>query len=252
MIPPALVSPQIKNPHGFFGRAGGVSEPPFDSLNASLASGDDQDAVATNRGRIAEALNSTTLLTAKQVHGDIALVVDEPFSWDDRPEADALVTSTPGLAVGVLTADCVPLVFDGGNVVAAAHAGWRGSLAGIIESTVALMEQHGADRSTIVAATGPALRRDFFEVRQDLIDTVTSKYPEAEQYFAPLNANQWLYDHMGFVRDRLSDAGIDNDRVYDTGGDTLGEPERFFSYRGALQAGRKTFGHNASAIARDL
>ena len=249
MTLPKLISPHMTAPHGFYGRVGGVSAAPYDSLNTRLGSEDDALAVATNRQRIAQDLGAEHLLTARQVHGNVALLVDEPFADDDRPEADALVTTKPGIVVGVLTADCFPVLLDGGHVVGAAHAGWRGSLGGIIESTVALMEQQGVERSAIRAATGPALRRDYFEVRDDLIETVTSKYPDAERHFTRINNEQSLYDHHSFVMDRLIDAGIARENIHDTGGDTLAEQDRFFSYRGVLKAGHNHFGGNASAIA---
>lgn len=248
MTTPKLVSPQIKSPHGFFGRLGGASIAPYDSLNTRLGSDDDSAAVHRNRQIVAEELGSKQLLTARQVHGDVALLVEEPFADDHRPEADALVTTRPNTVIGVLTADCFPILFDAGHVVGAAHAGWRGSLGGIIESTVALMERQGADRCTIKAATGPALRRDSFEVREDLVAAVTSQFPEAERHFCWITQDQALYDHHGFVMDRLADAGIVREHVHDTGGDTLAEQHRFFSYRGVLKAGHRHFGGNASAI----
>ncbi|NNU16373.1 peptidoglycan editing factor PgeF [Parvularcula sp. ZS-1/3] len=245
---PRLTSNLLNAPHGFFGREGGVSEGIFASLNGSLHSGDELEPVTENRQRMTEALGAEHVLTAKQTHSARAILVGEPFPPDQRPEADALVTGKAGLAVGVLAADCVPVLFDGGDLVAAAHAGWRGSLGGILEATVALMEAEGVARENLRAAIGPHLRGSHFEVREDLLSEVTAKYPDADQFFTKKDAEHWHYDHTGFVRARLIEAGISDDLIADTGGNTLAEPQRFFSYRAACHAGEKQFGHNLSAI----
>ncbi|GGY39710.1 peptidoglycan editing factor PgeF [Parvularcula lutaonensis] len=248
MSPPRLVSALISSPHGFFSREGGVSKGVFAGLNGSFHSGDAPEPVVENRRRIARALGADHVLTAKQTHSARALFIDVPFDHDRRPEADALVTLTPGLAVAVLTADCVPILIEGGGMVAAVHAGWRGSLLGIIQSTVDLMASKGAEPSELRAVIGPSLRRASFEVRDDLIAQVTAGFPEATRHFEALGTGRSLYDHTGFVRDRLQDAGITADRIDDVGGDTLAESERYFSYRAAQRRGEKQFGHNVSAI----
>lgn len=252
MSPPRLVSSLIETRHGFFSRDGGVSVGDFAGLNASYHSGDDFAPVDENRRRIREALGVRDLVTAKQTHSARALFVEHPFAHDDRPEADALVTATAGLAVGVLTADCVPVLIRGGNLVAAVHAGWRGSMLGIIESTVRLMEAKGARLDDLRAAIGPSLRRPSFEVRGDLIAQVTARHGDARRHFEPLDEARSLYDHTAFVRDRLRDAGIPPENIDDVGGDTLAESDRFFSYRAAQKAGQDKFGHNLSAISPDL
>lgn len=249
MTPPRLTCDALKNAHGFFGRQGGVSEGIYASLNGSFFSGDDQTAVAENRRRMADALGVQHLLTAKQTHSPDVLFVEEPFPWEERPEADALVTTTPGLAVGVLTADCVPVLFESDGVVAAAHAGWRGSLGGVLENTVREMTAHGAVPSAIKAVIGPCLRAKSFEVRDDLIRLVTERYPDASRHFTPVSERQSLFDHIEFVRERLSDAGLTSINISDVGGDTLSEGERFFSFRGAQRLMQDKFGHNLSAIA---
>jgi YfiH family protein len=249
MNPPRQTSNLLGASHGFFGRAGGASKPPFDTLNAGLASGDDGHAVAENRRRITVAIGADTLLTARQVHSAKAYLVEEPFAYDDRPEADALVTTVPGLAVAVLTADCVPILLETEKVVAAVHAGWRGSLCGVIESAVALMEEQGAKRQAVRAVIGPSLRRESFEVRADLRDLVLASHPEAEAHFERFNDEQWLYDHTAFVQDRLMAAGLASENIDDVGGDTLAAKDRYFSYRAARRAGKERFGHNAAAIA---
>lgn len=245
---PRLTSELLSAPHGFFGREGGVSEGIFASLNGSFHSGDDHTPVTENRRRIACALGAEHVLTAKQTHSAKAIFVDAPFPIDQRPEADALVTGRTGVAVGVLAADCVPVLFEGGDLVGAVHAGWRGSLGGILESTTALMESEGIEREALRVAVGPHLRGTHFEVREDLLAEVTEKYPDAECFFEKKDASHWLYDHGGFVRERLIKAGISADRISDVGGNTLAEPKRFFSYRAARQSGQTQFGHNLSVI----
>ncbi len=250
MIPAPLrrTSDLLCAPHGFFGREGGVSAPPFDSLNGGFSSGDGIADVLENRRRIAATLGAEHLVSVKQTHSSRAILVTAPFPHDQRPEGDALVTTVPGLALGATAADCVPILFDGGEVIAAAHAGWRGSLGGIIESTVLLMEQQGAQRDQIKAAIGPHLRAPHFEVRQDLIDQVLEKHREAAQHFVRANNEQHIFDHTSFVVDRLRDAGIAAEHIGDVGGNTLAAPEQFFSYRDACRRGVQQFGHNLSGI----
>lgn len=242
----------LSSSHGFFGREGGVSKGSFASLNGSFRSGDDEDAVRENRRRMAEAMAVDAITTPKQTHSPIALYTSEPLDLENLPEADALVTDVPRLAVGVQTADCTPLLFEAQGLVAAAHAGWRGSMRGVIGSTIDLMEERGAERSAIKVAIGPCLRGPSFEVRQDLIDDVMAAHPDSGRFFTPFNDEQSLYDHIGFVRTQLREAGIAEDHIDDIGGDTLGDQRRYFSYRGARAAGLLQFGHNLSAIALSL
>ena len=248
MIPQHRRSPLLSSPHGFFGREGGVSKGAFAGLNGSFYSGDDFEPVQENRRRMSLALGGAQIVTAKQTHSADAIFIDEPFPWDQRPEADAIVTANPGIAVAVLAADCVPILFEGNGIVAAAHAGWKGSLAGIIESTVRLMEDHGADRQHIKAAIGPHLRAPLFEVRQDLIDLVCATHPDADRFFTPKTGDQFVYDHTSFVIARLQEAGITKDRINDVSGNTLETPETLYSYRFARQQNEDRFGHNLSAI----
>ncbi|MEM6748430.1 MAG: peptidoglycan editing factor PgeF [Pseudomonadota bacterium] len=248
--PPRQVASALSSPHGFFGRQGGVSEGIFASLNGSFASGDDKERVGENRRLMAAALGAETITTARQTHSSNAIFVDRPLDPSALPEADALVTDVPGLAVAVLTADCVPLLFEAPGLVAAVHAGWRGSMRGVIESAADLMDACGADRTAISVAIGPCLRRESFEVRHDLIDEVTEAFPNASKFFTPLNEKQQLYDHVSFVRAQLVDAGLSEGNISDVGGDTLADQRRYFSYRGACAAGEKRFGHNLSAIVR--
>lgn len=237
-------------PHGFFGRAGGVSLPPFATLNGGPGSGDAADAVAENRSRIAAALGQSALVTAYQTHSATAVAVDAPFETGAAPRADALITDRPGFAIGVLAADCVPILFAGRRFVGAAHAGWRGSLGGIIGATVDLLADAGEDRGALRVAIGPCLRREAFEVGDDLIAAVLAAYPDARGLFVPAaTPGKALYDHVGFVRSRLFDAGIAAPHVADVGGCTLSAPVAYFSYRGSLRAGEEDYGRNVSAIA---
>lgn len=252
--PPYLVSPLLDGAgvsHGFFSRDGGVSKPPYASLNTGPGSGDQPEDIAENRRRCAMALGVAPhrLMTAYQVHSPDVRVVEAP--WANGPEqVDALVTKTPGLALGALAADCMPFLFaepDAG-IVAAAHAGWRGALAGVLENTVAEIVKLGGEPNKIVAALGPCLRQPNFEVGLDLLETFTAKHPEAERFFAPgLTSDKRQLDLAGFGRWRLQSAGVT--QLDDIGLCTLAEPDRFFSYRAMGRRGEADYGRNLSAIA---
>lgn len=239
-------------PHGFFGRRGGVSVPPFDSLNCGPGSSDEAGAVAENRRRVREAVGATHLLTAHQTHSAAVRFISTPLSGDaPLPYADGLVTSTPGLAVGALAADCTPVLFAAadGQMVGAAHAGWRGSLGGVLEAMVALMLARGATLEGLRCAIGPCLRPPHFQVREDLLANVTAVFPAAKRFFsADTTADHWQYDHVGFVRWRLETAGLCPDHIEDVGGNTLPSGTDYFSYRGARAAGQPDYGRNLSLI----
>ncbi len=252
--PPFLVAPSLDRPgvaHGFFSRDGGVSAPPYQTLNTGPGSGDRPDDVAENRRRCALALGVAPerLLTGYQVHSPDVKTVTGP--WPSGAEkVDGLVTRTKGLALGVLAADCMPFLFadaDAG-VIGAAHAGWRGALAGVLENTVAAMIKLGAKAERITAAVGPCLRQPNFEVGLDLLETFTAKHPEAERFFAPgLSADKRQLDLVGFGRWRLSQSGVTV--LDDIDLCTLAAPNRFFSYRAMRRAGEPDYGRNLSAIA---
>ena len=248
MTPPHRRSARLGAPHGFFGCQGGVSEGAYDSLNCGPGSDDAPEAVAENRDRVRRALGADALVTAHQVHSARAAFVDAPWTGG-APQADALLTDRPGLAVGALAADCMTVLFQADSLVAAAHAGWRGSLAGILEATVAAMEARGADRARIACAFGPCLRFESFEVGDDLIEAVTAKHPKAERFFLPApKRGKHLYDHAAFGRWRLEAAGVDPARIDDVGGNTLSRRDGCFSYRGSRAAGEADYGRNLSAI----
>ena len=254
MIPPAQRSPLLGPiPHGFFGRPGGVSQGIYASLNTGPGSNDDPAAVTENRQLVQTTLGANALVSVHQIHSPTAIFVEAPFSPAPAPQADAMVTDRPGLAIGVMAADCTPVLFSSGTLVAAAHAGWRGSLDGILEATVALMVEHGAAVDTIHCAIGPCLRAPAFEVEQDLIDAVCAKYPTADRFFTPgAKPDKFIYDHVAFVRWRLETSGILIDHIDDVGGCPLSQPDLYFSYRHSRQIGAPDYGRNLSVIMRPM
>ena len=252
--PPFLTAPGLKDSdvrHGFFSRAGGVSGGVYASLNTGPGSGDDAAAILENRSRCAAAIGVTPnrLLTNYQVHSPDVVRVEGPWG-KDIPRADALVTKTPGLALGVLAADCMPWLFyePCARIIGAAHAGWRGALAGVLENTVAAMEKIGADRARILAAVGPCMRQQNFEVGLELIDAFEKRHAGAQQFFAPgVSDDKRQLDLVGFGKWRLHAVGAQ--AVDDVDVCTLGESEHYFSYRASKRAGAPDYGRNLSAIA---
>lgn len=238
-------------PHGFFTRRGGVSGGAFASLNCSLSGRDDPDAVRENRRRAADALGlpGTALAGLTQVHGKAVAVLDVPWPQDARPEADALVTRRPGVAIGVVTADCAPVLFAdaGAGVIGAAHAGWRGAVAGVIEATIEAMLALGARRSAIQAAVGPCIRQPSYEVAADLRDAVLARDAADARFFAGgARPGRWQFDLAGYCAARLAAAGV---AAEVTPHDTLALETSFFSHRRNTLAGGGPIGHQLSAIA---
>jgi purine-nucleoside/S-methyl-5'-thioadenosine phosphorylase / adenosine deaminase len=236
--------------HGFFTRAGGVSQGVYATLNGGTGSNDTPDKVAQNRARMAAALGVAPdrLLTAYQIHSPNVVTVDQP--WNERPRADAIVTRTPKLAVGVSTADCGPLLFadSEAGVVGAAHAGWRGALTGVIEATLAAMEALGAKRSRIAAALGPTIRQPNYEVGPEFIERFLAADPANARFFAPATREgHALFDLTGYIAERVRRAGVDD--FEDLGLCTFAEPERFFSYRRMTRLGEPDYGRHINAIA---
>jgi YfiH family protein len=238
-------------PHGFFTRRGGVSEGAFASLNCSLSSPDDRDAVMENRGRVADSLNVARpmLLGCTQVHGIAVAEIDTPWLPGEGPKADAMVTTRRGLALGIITADCAPVLFldpDAG-VVGAAHAGWRGAVAGVIEATIGTMIKHGARADRIRAAVGPCIGQASYEVAADLRDAVLAHNSASTRFFADgTRPERWQFDLPGYCAARLTAAGA---QVMVSGVDTLTETERFFSHRRRTLAKEGPIGHQISVIA---
>jgi YfiH family protein len=237
--------------HGFFGRQGGVSSGIFASLNTGLGSADVPANVAENRKRCAEALGVApeNLLTLYQMHTPDVVTVKEPWIGAG-PRADAMVTRDHGIALGVLAADCMPFLFADAEagVIASAHAGWRGALAGVLEATVAAMARLGARPDRICAAVGPCLRQPNFEVGMDLVREFTRRFPDAERFFSPGVSNEKRqFDLVSFGRWRLAESGVET--LDDLDVCTLAEPQSYFSYRWNRRAGLEDYGRNLSAIA---
>ncbi|HEX3991127.1 MAG TPA: peptidoglycan editing factor PgeF [Acetobacteraceae bacterium] len=239
-------------PHGFFTRRGGVSIGPFASLNCSLSSQDDRDTVLQNRSRVADTfgLSQQYLVGCTQVHGTAVVEVDVPWAPGSGPRADAMVTRRPGLALGIITADCAPVLFADAEagVVGAAHAGWRGAVAGVIEATIDAMLRLGARTDRIVAAVGPCIGQRSYEVAADLRDAVMARAPEDARFFADGSREaRWQFDLPGYCATRLYAAGVAKVEV--TGIDTLTVEDRFFSHRRRTLAGGGPIGHQISVIA---
>lgn len=237
--------------HGFFGRAGGVSTGVYASLNTGLGSGDAPEAVRENRARCAQSLgiDPEKLLTLYQTHSPVAVIVEKAWTGQG-PKADAMATKTPGVALGVLAADCMPFLFADpeAGVIGAAHAGWRGALAGVLEAVIDAMIRLGAAPERIRAGLGPCLRQPNFEVGLDLVDAFLSKYPASERFFAAgVSAERRQFDLAGFGRWRLEEAGLA--ALDDAGLCTFGACQDYFSYRASRRAGAADFGRNLSAIA---
>lgn len=232
-------------PHGFLGRSGGVSDGHLAGLNCGWGSGDDRAAIVENRQRAVEAvLPGARLVTVHQVHSADAV---EAGDWadDNRPPADALVTDRPGILLGILTADCAPILLadrDAG-VIGAAHAGWRGAVAGVAASTVAAMEKLGARRDRIVAAVGPCIAQRNYEVDHAFAERLD---PDHDRFFTDGPAGKPHFDLLSFVVASLAAAGIT--RIEALGLDTYAAPTRFFSYRRATHRQEPDYGRQLSLI----
>ncbi len=247
-----LDDPDGRIHHGFFGRAGGVSEGLYRSLNCGYGSGDDPEAVRENRARATAAceLSPATLCTAYQVHSAEALVVTAPWAPEDAPRVDAMATATPGLALAILTADCVPVLMADreAGVIGAAHAGWRGALNGILEAAVEAMLRLGARADGIRAVIGPAIGAASYEVGPEFPAPFLARRPKDEDLFVPAGRDgHFLFDLTGYVARRLSGLGLA--AVAATGGDTCAEAGRYFSYRRSVHRGEPDYGRNISIVA---
>jgi len=250
MLQSALLSiPGIR--HAFFTRDGGVSDGFYATLNAGLGSRDAPERVAENRARMAAALGVAPerFVTAYQVHSPNVVVATEPWSRADAPRADAVVTRVPGLAVGVTTADCGPLLLADAEagVVGAAHAGWRGALAGVAEAAVAAMEELGAFRRRIVVALGPMIRQPNYEVGPDFVARFAVEDPGSDRFFTPAaRAGHAMFDLAGYIAARLQHAEVG--RIEDLDHCTYADPARFFSYRRSTHRAEADYGRHISAI----
>lgn len=235
--------------HGFFTRHGGVSEGIYAGLNCGLGSNDDRAAVRENRARVQAHLGASCLLTAHQVHSATAIVVTGAWADEERPKVDAIVTATPGVAVGALSADCAPVLFADpeARVVAAAHAGWRGAVGGIVEAAITEMEKLGAVRARIRTAVGPTIGASIYEVGPDFEREVLALDPAAAPRFhLPKAGARVHFDLPGYVADRLRRANV---LVADeTSPCTFNENPNYFSYRRSRARQEPDYGRQISAI----
>lgn len=235
--------------HGFFTRRGGASTGIYEGLNCGLGSQDDADAVLENRLRVAQHLGAKSVLTAHQVHSPTVVVVDAPWRPGDRPKADAIVTATPGIAVGALSADCAPVLFaaPAAGIVAAAHAGWRGAVGGVLESTIAAMLKLGAQRHDIQAAVGPTIGPAIYEVGPEFQAQVLAIDPEASGHFhEPRPGARVHFDLPGYVAARLRRANVGV--AGETPACTYHEHQLFFSFRRSQTRKEPDYGRQISAI----
>jgi polyphenol oxidase len=237
--------------HGFLGRQGGVSTGLVAVLNVGLGSGDDPAAIAENRRLAAEAVApGAALVTVYQVHSAEVVTVTESFADHARPHADAMVTDRAGLVLGILTADCAPVLFadtDAG-VIGAAHAGWKGAIGGVTDGTIAAMEKLGARRERIAAAIGPCIARASYEVDAGFLSRFAVAYPANERFFADgQRSGHHQFDLESYVAHRLAAAGVM--RVAALGLDTYSQPDRYFSFRRATHGAEPDYGRQISLIA---
>lgn len=235
--------------HGFFTRQGGVSTGLYDSLNCGFGSADDPVAVGENRRRARAEVGADDLVTLYQIHSATVVTVTEGWEPGDAPRADGMVTDRPGIALGALAADCAPILLADGaaGVIGAAHAGWGGALKDVAGATVAAMTALGAEPWRIVAAIGPCIRQESYEVGPEFLDRFLADDATNARHFRPAGKpGHHLFDLAGYVAKRLVAAGVGH--VGDIGADTYPDPSRFFSYRRTTHRGEPDYGRQISAI----
>ena len=252
MLQAASLSKLARIRHGFFTRSGGVSQGVYASLNGGVGSNDVPDKVAENRARMATALGVAPdrFLTPYQIHSPDVVVADQPWTHESRPRADAIVSRTPRLAIGVSTADCGPLLFADAEagVIGAAHAGWRGALTGVIEAAVAAMEELGAERERMVAALGPTISQPNYEVGPEFVARFLAADAGNTRFFvASPREDHAMFDLAGYIAARVQRAGIG--KFEDLALCTFAEPKRFFSYRRTTKQSEPDYGRHINAIA---
>lgn len=236
-------------PHGFLGRRGGVSTGVVSGLNVGLGTGDEPEAVAENRQRaVAAVAPGARLATVYQVHSPDCVTVTEPWPDAERPHADALVTDRPGLLLGVVTADCAPVLLADrqAGVVGAAHAGWKGAVGGVTDATIAAMEALGAERARIVAAIGPCIAQASYEVDAGFRDRFLAEAAEHGRFFLSGRPDHFQFDLEGYVATRLKSAGIG--LVEPLGLDTYPAADRFYSFRRATHRAEPDYGRQIALI----
>jgi polyphenol oxidase len=247
---PSLTFPDIR--HAFFTREGGVSGGIYASLNGGIGSRDAPENVRENRARMAASLGvaPTHLVSCYQIHSPDVIVATEPWTRENAPRADAIVTRTSGLAIGVSTADCGPILFADAEsrVIGAAHAGWKGALTGVLEETIAAMEKLGAARARIRAAIGPLIRQPNYEVGNEFVERFTAAEAANKRFFAAATRpGHAMFDLPGYIKSRLERAEIQG--VEDLGLCTYADAARFFSYRRTTHRGEADYGRHVNAIA---
>jgi YfiH family protein len=248
-MPPFKTHPSLKSTHGFFGRQGGVSQDVYESLNVGERSDDKKEHVIENRNRVAKTLNAPNLVSLSQIHSDRVEIITEPPQ--EPLEADGLVTTVKGLAISALSADCGPILLEDyeNGVIAACHAGWRGALGGIVESTVAAMCEIGADTSNIRAVLGPCISQDNYEVG----DAFKAEFLEMDESYTSFFQNNGKgiphFDLPTFILSRLKATGIL--RCEWVGDCTYAQADAYFSYRRNTHKGKKGYGRNISVIIRN-
>lgn len=237
--------------HGFFTRLGGMSEGVYAGLNCAYSSNDKKDHITANRAKVAETLGVEVdrLVTVKQVHSAKSVTITAPFKDGQTPEADGIVTATRGLAIGVLTADCAPVLFADkkAKIIGAAHAGWKGAVGGVMEATIDAMEKMGAKRENIVAAIGPCIGPLSYEVGADFKKPFLQQDAGNDVFFIPAEKpDHFIFNLPGYAAHRLTLAGIQT--VYDTKQDTLPNEGVYYSYRRTCQRKEADYGRQISAI----
>lgn len=236
--------------HGFFTRHGGVSSGIYSSLNCGIGSKDERENVLENRRRVAGHFGAEALLTLNQIHSHICVVIDKPY--ENRPDADALVTQTPGLLIGAMSADCGSVLFsgkgrDGRPIIGAAHAGWGGALKGILESTVLKMQELGVDMATLKAVVGPCIGPKTYQVSDSFRDPFINQDMKNARFFVPSERpGHLMFDLPGYCQRRLILAGVAEVKVM--GRDTCAEERDFFSYRRSTHKNEPDYGRQVSAI----
>ncbi|GAA0574827.1 peptidoglycan editing factor PgeF [Rhizomicrobium electricum] len=235
--------------HGFFGRPGGVSTGLYAGLNCGPGSGDDRAAVIENQRRAMEALGGATLVTCYQVHSAIAVTVTAPWDIGDGPHADAMATNVPHIALGILTADCAPVLLADAEagVIGAAHAGWKGAIGGVTDAVIAAMETLGATRSRIAAAIGPCIAQTSYEVDAGFRTRFLDAAADNDAFFTPgARDGHYHFALESYVVRRLAAAGVSV--IHPLRCDTYADSQSFFSFRRATHRGEKDYGRNLSAI----
>ncbi len=254
MQPRPITLPHLdsdKFAHGFFTREGGMSNGIHAGLNCGYGSDDDGESVRQNRARVSDSLGVAPdqLITVHQIHSADVIVVEQAWQPGEAPRGDAMVCTTPGLALGILTADCAPVLFADaeGGVIGAAHAGWKGALAGVLEATVQEMEDQGAQRKRISAVLGPCIAQASYQVGPEFEATFTAQDAGHAQYFVPSDkAGHHQFDLAGFVMSRLERLGLGHS--HDTALDTYADDRRFYSYRRSCHRDESDYGRQIAAI----